>query len=319
MLKYFTLRFLSIFPMLLLISVLVFGGLEMTPGDPLSYMLPPDVGVNLNDPNVQALRKALGLDAPVYVRYVRWLGNLLTGNLGYSVVDGSSIRDILATRIPATLELAFAALLVSSFFGILLGLVAAINQNSFADYFSSVIGVIGISIPDFFFGICLIQIFSIKLGWFPIGGRTVYGADSFWARLPNLVLPALTLGIAMTAALLRYTRASMLDVLGRDYIKTARSKGIPEWKVYIVHAFRNALMPVMLILCFRLPMLLGGSVIIETVFGWPGMGQVMLQAVSGKDYPVAMITTLLVASLILFASFLVDLFTALLDPRIRFD
>ncbi|WP_261381513.1 ABC transporter permease [Paenibacillus cremeus] len=318
MLNYFTFRFLSIFPMLFLVLVLIFIGLQLTPGDPLTYMIPPEVLSSANF-DLAAYKKAMGLDAPVYIQFFHWFTDLVQGKLGYSLVDGSNIAKMISNRLPATLALAAAALIISSVLGILLGLLSSIRQNSSTDYANTVIGIIGISIPEFFIGICAIQIFAIKLGWLPIGGQYEYADSGIIDRLRHLLMPSLVLGFALTAALMRYTRGTMLDVLGKDYIKTARSKGLPEWKVNLKHAFRNALMPVVLLLCFRLPLLIGGTVIIESVFGWPGMGGMILNAVSAKDYPVVMITTMMTACMVLFASFLVDLLTALLDPRVRFE
>ncbi|WP_409340859.1 ABC transporter permease [Paenibacillus sp. MBLB4367] len=318
MLNYFTFRFLSIVPMLFLVTVIIFIGLQLTPGDPLTYLIPPELLASANF-DLEGYKKAMGLDAPVYIQFFRWLTDLLQGKLGYSLVDGSSITKMIANRLPATLELAIAALLVSSVLGIALGLISSIRQNSAADYGNTVLGIIGISIPEFFIGIIAIQIFAIKLGWLPIGGQYEYADSGIIDRIRHLAMPSLVLGFSLTAALMRYTRGTMLDVLGKDYVKTARSKGLPEWKVTIKHAFRNALMPVVLLLCFRLPLLIGGTVIIESVFGWPGMGGMILNAVSAKDYPVVMITTMMTACMVLFASFLVDLLTALLDPRVRFE
>jgi peptide/nickel transport system permease protein len=318
MLNYFTFRFLSIIPMLFLVTVIIFIGLQLTPGDPLTYLIPPELLASANF-DLEAYKKAMGLDAPVYIQFFRWLTELLQGKLGYSLVDGSSISKMISNRLPATLELAVAALIVSSILGILLGLISSIRQNSAADYGNTVIGIIGISIPEFFIGIIAIQIFAIKLGWLPVGGRFEYADSGFVDRFCHLIMPSLVLGFSLTAALMRYTRGTMLDVLGKDYVKTARSKGLPEWKVNVKHAFRNALMPVVLLLCFRLPLLIGGTVIIESVFGWPGMGGMILNAVSAKDYPVVMITTMMTACMVLLASFLVDLLTALLDPRVRFE
>ncbi|WP_317890250.1 ABC transporter permease [Paenibacillus sabuli] len=318
MFKYFTFRFLSIIPMLLLVIVIIFAGLQLTPGDPLAYMIPPEQ-LGSADFDIEAYKKAMGLDAPVYIQFFQWFGDLLQGELGFSLVDGSAISKMLANRLPATLELAFAALAVSSVLGILLGLVSSIRQNSAVDYGNTALGVLGISVPEFFVGIIAIQVFAITLGWLPVSGRIGYGDVTFFDRIDYLVMPALVLGFSLTAALMRYTRGTMLDVLGKDYVKTARSKGLPEWKVITKHAFRNALMPVVLLLVFRLPLLIGGTVIIESVFGWPGMGGMLLDAVSAKDYPVVMICTMLVAFMVLLASFLVDLLTALLDPRVRFE
>ncbi|KIL40348.1 peptide ABC transporter permease [Gordoniibacillus kamchatkensis] len=318
MLKYFTFRFLSIIPMLFVVTIIIFIGLQLTPGDPLTYLIPPELLASANF-DLASYKKAMGLDAPLYVQFFRWFSGMLQGKLGYSLVDGTSIATMLGHRLPATLELAAAALIISSVLGIVLGLISSVRQNSAADYGNTVIGIIGISIPEFFLGIIAIQIFSIKLGWLPVGGRLDYGESGFLSLLKHVAMPALVLGFSLTAALMRYTRGTMLDVLGKDYVKTARSKGLPEWKVIVKHAFRNALMPVILLLCFRLPMLIGGTVIIESVFGWPGMGGMLLNAVSAKDYPVVMIATMLTAFMVLLASFLVDLLTALLDPRVRFD
>lgn len=317
MIKYFFKRLLIMIPMLLLISLLIFLALELMPVDPISYLLSPDM--SMDSQNVEQLRQSLGLNDPVFIRYFRWLGDILHGNFGYSIVSGTPISQIIALKLPATFELAAGALCLSTVFGVGLGFLSAIKQNNVIDYLGRFFGVIGISLPQFFFGICILQIFGVILGWFPLGGRISYGDVSFWDRLPNLVLPMVTMTLTMMAVLLRYTRNSMLDIMSRDYVKTARSTGIPEWKVYLKHVFRNAMGPVLVIICFRLPMLIGGSVVIESVFAWPGIGSVILSSVTAGDYPVIMMSTLMVAAMILFASFLVDLLAALLDPRVRFD
>ena len=317
MLKYFAKRLLIMIPMMLLISALVFFSMQLMPVDPISYMVSPDMA--MDSANIEALRESLGLNDPLIIRYLRWLWDILHGDFGYSIVDGSPISRIIALKLPATFELAIGALILSTILGVGLGIISAVRQNGIIDYISRVIGVIGISLPQFFFAIIILQIFSVKLGWFPLGGRTSYGDVTFLDRLPNLVLPMATMTLSMMAVLLRYTRNSMLDVMGKDYVKTARSTGIPEWQVYLKHVFRNSLGPVMVIICFRLPMLIGGSVVIESIFAWPGIGAVILSGVSTGDYPVVMMSTLMVAAVIMLASFLVDLLTALLDPRVRFD
>ncbi len=317
MLTYFVRRLLTIIPMLLVISMIVFFAMQLSPIDPINYLAPPDM--TSNQANLDALREHLGLNDPVYVQYFRWLGKMMKGDFGYSIFDGTPIARLIVMKLPATFEISLIALLISTVFGVGLGILSAVKQNTWVDYLGSIIGVVGISVPQFFFGIILIQLFSIKLGWLPIGGRLEMGYTTYWDHVPNMILPSLALGIQMTAALLRYARNSMLDVLGRDYIKTARSKGISQWKVYIKHAFRNALGPTLVILAFRLPLLIGGSVMIEAVFAWPGIGSVILQAVSSSDYPVIMMTTLMIAAAMLLSSFLVDLVMAVLDPRIRFE
>lgn len=314
MLKYFVKRTLMFIPMLLFLSFIVFLGLEFTPGDPINFLVDPD---QVDSPNLEQLRESLGLNDPFLIRYGRWLGNMLKGDFGYSLVNGMKIETLIARRLPATFELALLSLFLSTIFSIGFGIIEAVFQNKWPDYILSVFGVVGISIPQFFLGIILIKIFGLHLGWFPIGGRLAHDATGFLARLPNMVLPLATTTVGMTAALMRYTRNSMLDVMNMDYVKTARSKGIPEWKVYIKHIFRNALIPVVTVLIFRLPMLFGGSVVIESVFSWPGIGSTILAGLTSSDYPLILITTLVTAVIIMFASLLVDLFTALLDPRVR--
>ncbi len=314
MLKYFIKRLLMMLPMLLLLSFIVFLSLEFMPGDPVNYLVSPD---QAGGANLDQLRESLGLNDPFFTRYFRWLGNLLQGDFGYSLVKGVKIEKLISRALPATFELALIALVLSTILSILLGSLEAIYQNTIIDYGLSLLGVIGISIPQFFLAIILINTFGLKLGWLPIGGRLVEGVQGFWGRIPNLIMPAATMTVSMTAALMRYTRNSVLDVSNKDYVKTARSKGIPEWKVYIKHIFRNALIPVVTVLCFRLPMLIGGSVIIESVFAWPGIGNVILTALSSNDYPLILVSTLMTAVVIMLASLLVDLLTAALDPRVR--
>lgn len=309
--KYIGKKLLQMIPMLLLISFIVFAALQMTGVDPVSYLASPDMAGSAE--NLEALRERLGLNDPFIVRYFNWIKDMLKGDFGYSIANGTSIKELLAARLPATMELAAVALVLSAIIGITIGILSAIWQNSVIDYVGRFFSVLGQAIPQFFFGICLIQIFAIKLGWLPSSGRMSLG----YTRLEHFILPVLTLTLSMCSVLMRYSRNNMLGVLNSDYVKTARCKGIPEWKVYVKHAFRNAVRPVLVILCFRLPMLIGGSVVIESVFSWPGIGSVITSSVIAGDYPVVMVTTLLVAAAILIASFLVDVLTALLDPRVR--
>lgn len=286
------------------------------PIDPINYMISPDMVIDASQ--INALREHLGLNDPLIVRYFRWVGDLLRGDFGYSIVTGTSILTILKNSLPATFELALTALLLSTVLGIVIGMISAINQNGVIDNISRFLSVLGTAIPQFFFGILILNLFAIKLRWFPIGGRIPSMDVSFWGRLKYLVLPSLTMALSLTSALVRYTRNSMLDVFNADYVKTARAKGIPEWKVYVKHIFRNALRPITVLLIFRLPILIGGSVIIETVFSWPGIGRIILSSITSGDYPVIMVTTLMIAVVILIVSLLVDVVAALLDPRIRY-
>ncbi len=317
MLKYIAKKLIQIVLMLFVISFVIFGGLELTGVDPVSYMLSPDMLSDMS--NIERLREAYGLNDPFIVRYVNWVSDILHGDFGYSLQNGTPIVKLLGSRLAATFELSIVAILLSSIIGIGIGIITAVKQNGLIDYVGRLFAVLGQSIPQFFFGICMIQIFSIKLGLFPVGGRMDVDDIIFWDRLPPMVLPATPMALALCAVLMRYTRNSMLNIMEKEYVKTARSKGIPEWKVYVKHVFRNGLRPVLVILCMRFPMLISGSVAIETVFNWPGVGYALLQSVTSGDYPVVMIITLLIATAILLASFLIDILTALLDPRVRFE
>lgn len=315
--KYILKKLIFMIPMLVIISFLIFMVLQFMPVDPINYLLPPDAAQN--EALRESLRETYGLNDPVIVQYGRWIINILKGDFGYSITNGQQISTILAQKLPATLELAITALIISSVLGILLGILSAVNQNGVIDYIGRVIGVVGQSIPQFLFGIILIDIFALKLGKFPVGGRNLYGLVTFGDKLHNMFLPSLALSLGMIATVLRYTRNSMLDVMNKEYIKTARSKGVPEWKVYLKHAFRNSIGPIMVTILLRIPGLIGGSVVIESVFNWPGIGSTLMGAVTSGDYPIIMVITLLIATVMLVVSFMVDVLSAILDPRIRLD
>lgn len=320
MAKYILRKILALIPKLLIISLIIFIALELLPGDPITRTVSVDTYGNMTEAQLEALRESLGLNRPVYIRYFTWLGSLLKGDFGYSLSTGSNIATMLATRLPYTMELAFWGLMFANVLGILLGFIAAIRKNSVIDYLCTTFSVVGISVPEFFFGLLFILFFALHLKWFPTGGRVDPSSDgSFISRIPYIVLPAMTLGISLLATLTRYTRSSVLDVLNKDYIKTARSKGLSEAKVNVKHGLRNALTPVLVLLCFRLPFLVSGTVVIETVFNYPAMGSMILQAITANDMPVVMITTMIVAAVTLVASSLIDILTALLDPRVRLD
>jgi peptide/nickel transport system permease protein len=299
----------------LAISALIFFASRLSPIDPINSLIPPDSAI---DPaNLARLRQQLGLNDNIFIQYFHWLKEMLVGNFGYSIQNGQKISDILAQRMPATLELVLSALILSTLFSLTLGLFAGANRGGFADKLSRVLAVIGISVPDFFIGIALLNVFAYRLGWLPTGQRISPGETTLWQRMPHLVLPVATLTFAMLAVLIRYTRNSVLDTLNKDFIKTARSKGVPEWKVLWSHVFRNSLGPVMVILAFRLPLLFGGSVLVESVFQWPGIGSTIVSAVTTSDFPVIMVISMIVATAILVSSFMVDVIKSILDPRVR--
>ncbi len=297
------------------ISALIFFASRLSPIDPILAMIPPDMASD--SANLAQLREELGLNDHIILQYLTWLKNIATGDFGYSLQSGQQISEILALRMPATLELVLSALILSTILALTLGLFAGAKKGGIADKLSRVLGVVGIAIPDFFIGLALLNVFAYRVSWLPSGNRVAPGQVTFWDRFPNYILPVATLTIAMLAVLIRYTRNSVLDTLNRDFVKTARSKGVPEWRVLYSHVFRNSLGPVMVLLAFRLPLLVGGSILVETVFQWPGIGTTIIAAVTASDYPVIMVVSMLIAMVILFASFLVDVVKSILDPRVR--
>lgn len=318
-LQYVLKKLLLMIPMVLVITFLIYWGLDLTPGDPISYMFSPDQLANIDPQKLAEMRELYGLNDPFFIRYLKWLWQLLQGNFGYSITNGVAIKDLLAQLFPATLELSLAALFISTVLGSVLGILSALKKGSLGDNLLTVAGMIGVSIPQFFFGMVCIVVFALNLGWLPIGGRTAPGMTGVFAHLKFLILPASVLGISLTAGVMRYARSSMLDTMNKDYIKTARAKGLPEWRVNLVHGFRVSLTPVVVLIGFRLPTLIGGSVVIETIFQWPGIGNAFKTAVTGQNYPLVMMIALFSVLAVLMASFLVDILTAILDPRVKLE
>lgn len=319
LLTYILRRILYLIPMLLVITFMVYFGLELMPGDAIDFMASPDTIAMMSPEDLDTLRETLGLNDPFLVRYFKWLGQIFQGNFGYSLSTGVAIKDIVFDRLPATLELATIALIFSSIFGSFLGVLSALKRGSLADNALSIAGMIGVSIPQFFFGLVAILFFALQLHWFPHGGRSLPGYVTFLDRLPHLILPSLVMSLTMTAGVMRYARTSMLDSMNKDFIKTARSKGVPEWRVNLVHGLRVAMTPVVVLIGFRLPMLIGGAVVIEQIFQWPGIGSEFVGAVRSQNVPLVMMISLLSVSAVLLASVIVDIVTALLDPRVKLD
>jgi len=317
MINFIIRKILMLIPMLIAISFLIFLGVDLMPGDAVDFMIPPDALATIAPEKLEALRSELGLNDPFLVRYVNWLGDIVQGDFGYSLQSGVAVSELLASKLPATLELSIAALIISTLFGSLLGVVSALKKGTLLDNVLTIFGMIGVAIPQFLFGLIMIMFFVFKLQWLPVGGRMTPGSEAFFLRLEYLVLPALTLGLSLTAGVMRYSRSSMLDSLNKDYIKTARSKGLPEWRVTLVHGLRVAMTPVAVLIGFRLPMLIGGAVVIEQVFQWPGVGQMFVAAVRSQNTPVIMMVAFFSVLIVLVSSILVDVVTALLDPRVK--
>lgn len=317
MFSYVIRRILSLIPMILIITFLIYLGLEMTPGDAVSHLIPPDAMANVSAEQLEALRESFGLNDPFIMRYFRWLGEMLQGNFGYSISSGVKISEIVLRNLSATVQLSVAALLISTVLGSILGLLSALKKGTISDNVLTVAGMIGVSIPQFFFGLVCILLFVLKWKIFPI--RLLPHQTSFADEIRVLFLPAMVLGISLTAGVMRYTRSSMLDALNKDYIKTARSKGLSEWRVNLVHGFRVALTPVVVLIGFRLPMLIGGSVVIESIFQRQGVGSTFVTAVRGQNYPLVMMIALFSVIAVLVSSFVVDILTAALDPRVKLE
>ncbi len=304
MLHYIISRLVSAVVVLVGVSCMVFLLIHLVPGDPVEVML----GESAQPADREALRRSLGLDQPIPVQLLSYFDGLVHLNLGISLHSQRSIVDLLLERFPATLELTITALLVAMVIAFPLGVLAAIRKDTVWDYGAIGLSLIGVSIPIFWLGPLLILIFSLGLGWFPVSGRE---------GLNSLVLPSLTLGTALSAILSRMVRSSLLEVFHEDYIRTARAKGLTERAVIWQHGLRNAMLPVITILGLQLGALLGGAVITETVFSWPGVGQLTIEAIQRRDYPVVQGCVLLISLTYVLVNTLTDLAYAWFDPRIR--
>ncbi len=317
--QYLLRRLLLSIPVLLGITIATYGIINLAPGDPVSAMISPEAASSLGPGWVAQQRAALGLDKPLPVRYALWLKEVVRGNLGFSLRDRQPINQKVIERLWPTLKLMGTALLIAIAIAIPLGILSAIKQYSFLDYLATISGFAAISIPSFFLSLAAIYVFSLKLGWLPSSGmNTVGAASSLGDSTKHLLLPALVLGLGEAAPLIRYTRSSMLEVIRQDYVTTARAKGLNERTVIWRHALRNALIPLVTVIALNLPRLLGGAVVIEAVFAWPGMGTLAITAVQGRDYPVIMAINLITAVMILTSNLCADLLYAVIDPRIKY-
>jgi peptide/nickel transport system permease protein len=297
-------RLLLTVPTLLGVATLVFAFLHFVPGDPVEIML----GETAAPADVDALRHDLALDLPLAAQYTRFLTRAVRGDLGRSIAYRAPVTSIIAAHYPATLELAAAALLVALVVALPLGVLAALRPRSTVDRLARMASLAGACLPTFWLGPLLILGFSIELGWLPVSGR---------GGLAHLVLPAATLGLGMMGILARLTRASMLEALGEDYVRTARAKGAPEWRVVAVHALRNALLPVTTVAGLQAGALLAGAIITETVFAWPGLGRLVVQAIDARDYPLVQGCILVIGVSYVAVNTATDLLHGVIDPRLR--
>lgn len=300
--------------LLLLVSVLGFAILHLAPGGPLSQFAS---GSDMTQEDLDRIAEQLGLNRPLPVQYAEWAWRMLGGDWGRSFRDGEPVLRIIGAHLPATLQLMVTATLLAILLGVAIGTLGAVRRHSVFDTVATVGAMVALSIPTFWFGLVAIYTFSVWLGWLPSGNRSTPGDGSVLDLLRHLILPALVLALVETAIWSRFMRSSMLDVVNQDYIRTARAKGVPEGHILLRHAFRNAALPMITVLGLQLPTLLGGALVTETVFTWPGMGRLFLDSISYRDYPVVMGILMFSATLVLLGSLLADLLHAVADPRIR--
>jgi ABC-type dipeptide/oligopeptide/nickel transport system permease component len=302
-------------PVLFGVSVLVFSVLHLAPGDPAAIML----GAQATKEDVQRLHRDLGLDQPLVIQYLHWIGQVARGDLGRSIPLGRAVLPEVLLRFKATLVLTAGALVIAVLLGLVAGIISAVKQYSWLDRLSMGVAVTGVSLPVFWTGIMLIIVFALQLRWFPSSGMSSpYGsgvADVLW----HLVLPAVTLGTASAAALARLTRSSVLEIIRQDYVRSARAKGLAERAVIARHVLKNAINPIITVLGVQVGFLLGGAILTETVFSWPGLGSMMVRAIQARDYPLVQGGVLLIATTFVVVNLAVDLLYALFDPRIRYD
>jgi peptide/nickel transport system permease protein len=314
MLIYTINRLIQLIPVMLLVSIIVFSFVHFLPGDVIDVLAGEE---DIEDPEVRAaLEKEFGLDKPIYVQYLVWLGRVVRGNFGNSLVTRRPIALELFERIPATIYLALVSIGFAMVISIPLGTLASVKRNSLVDYTAQTTSLLGISIPEFWFAIMCILFFSLYLGWLP-SSEYYSPMDNLGKSLKHLILPALAVGFRQAAYTTRLTRSSMLDEVNKEYVDTARSLGLPEWKVLYKYTLRNALIPTLTISGIQLYQLLGGTVVVETIFAWPGIGRAIFEAIVSRDFPLIQAGVLVLATFAVTINLLVDLMYRLLNPRVR--
>lgn len=314
MARYIANRLMQAMLLLLIVSALGFAILHLAPGGPLSQFA---VSSQMTAEDLDRITKQLGLDRPLPIQYLDWFGRMLRGDWGQSYRDGDAVLSVIGSHLGATLELMVTASIIAILLGCWIGVLGALRRYSLFDQLATVGAMMALSIPTFWFGLVAIYLFSVTLGWLPSGNRETIGNGSLPDLLHHLVAPALVLALVETAMWARFMRSSMLDVINQDYIRTARAKGLPEWRIVTLHALRNALLPMITVAGLQFPTLLGGALVTETVFTWPGMGRLFLDSIGYRDYPVVMGILMFSASMVLIGSLLADILYAVIDPRIR--
>ncbi|MBU5445158.1 nickel ABC transporter permease [Paenibacillus sp. MSJ-34] len=314
MLKLIVKRLINMIPTLLVVATIVFIITRLIPGDPAAVMLGPQASVE----DIAKLRDKLGLNEPIIMQYLNYLGDLVRGDLGTSLSYNQPVLSIIMERFPNTLLLSVCALLIALVIGIPAGIVSATRQYSFLDYALMILALIGVSMPIFWLGVMLVLFFSVELGWFPATGMGSL-ADGFGTFLKHLVLPSFALSTVSMATFARITRSSMLEVIKQDYIKTARAKGLRESIVVWKHALKNALTPLLTVIGMQISMMLGGAVLTETIFSWPGMGRLVVDAIDKRDFVVVQGTVLFIALIFVLVNLVVDILYQVVNPRVNMD
>jgi peptide/nickel transport system permease protein len=316
MFQYIIRRVFIAIPVLIGVTIFNFFIINLAPGNPVDMFVNP----NMSEADKEAKKEALGLNDPLWEQYGRWMGNMLQGDFGYSFATYEPVMSNIADRIGPTVLLMGAALIIAYLIAIPIGIISATRQYSFIDYLTTSVSFLGISIPNFFLGLGAIYVFSIVFKVLPTGGMTTLGSSGgFMDVFMHLILPATVLGTAIAGNMVRYVRSSMLEVLGQDYLRTARAKGLREFIVNNKHALRNALIPIVTVIGLDIPMLIGGAVVTEQIFQWPGLGQLTIQSIGSRDYPTLMALNFLAAFTVLFSNLLTDVFYSVVDPRIKYN
>ena len=325
MTAYIIRRLLWMAPILFGVSVITFIMLKNVPGDPVSEQLAGGRGGRVvTQADRERLAKQYGLDRPLHLQYVDWVRSVASGNLGYSYESNRPVRDLILEHLPNTIKLAGISLVFTLLIALPLGIVSAVKQNTAVDYLLTLFSFVGISLPSFWLGLMILYYFGVVLGWFPTRGmRSIMVEPGFWNQLKDsaahYVLPVVAVTLIGLSGYVRFQRAAMIEVLGQDYVRTARAKGVPERTVILKHAWRNALIPIVTLLGYVLVVLVEGSIVVETVFTWPGMGLLAVDALSNKDYPIVMGVVVLSSAMIVLGTLLSDVLYAVVDPRVRYD
>lgn len=317
MLPYIIKRLLQAIPLLIGVSIIGFAMMHLAPGGPLAvYTLNPTITAQ----DIERIKHIFGLDQPIHIQYLKWAYGIFTGNWGFTFFGGRPVLQVILERFPATFLLMGSAMSLAILIGMLIGILGAVRRYSIFDYLATTGAMVALSFPTFWFGLMTIFIFSLKLGWLPSGGMyTLGGEEDILDLFRHLILPTMVLALVLVAQWSRYSRSSFLEVIHQDYIRTAKSKGLSGGRVLLRHAFPNAVAPLIALAGIQLPWLFSGALVTETIFGWPGMGRLFVDALTMKEYPVLMGMIMITAMFVIIGNLVADVINALIDPRIRLE